>query len=876
MKYLQKLFVHSMRELYSDIVKVELDTLNSYHISLKNDEMQEKKLPFKWEEVWQILNDSICPEDRESVIERWKSCVHKDAKDGDSFIITYRVSEQYRKNGSILRTIHVTIVEEDGHKVAWIFSKIGENAAVASENHVNLKVRTEVDDLTKLNNRIKLDSMIAKEYVDMESCGVLFFDLNNLKTINQTLGRAAGDQIVRRAAESIQNLQNENVQAYRYTGDKLLLIAKSCTKEELRNLIECWVNQWTELSEKEELSCSIAIGAAWDSAPVAILELISKANAEMHRNKELMKAGVPLEYYVRGEIPCSYGLRSRKQFFDMVDFRLQSEPGEYCLVAIDVEHFKLFNKWYGRKAGDEFLEAFAAELKKYEETYDGIASYFGGDNFTILLPAKAQLLEKLEKDLIEIALRVGNSLGFLPGLGVYHIDDREQKAIEMYDYAVEALAYVKGDFEKRTCFYDKNMTQKAEEELRILSEARDALKEGQFVIYFQPKCRIESKKIVGAEGLIRWKHPVKGLVPPGLFIPILEKNGFISDVDRYVWELACKQIREWIDAGIQPVPISINVSRIDILSIDVVKTINDLVEKYHIDKNYLRVEITEGAYVENSNRVADAVQQMREKGYALLMDDFGSGYSSLNMLKQIEVDVIKMDMKFLDIDKEDMKKGLSILKSVISMSNEIDIPLIAEGVETEDQANFLGDMGVHFAQGYLYYRPMPAEEFTKLISVDSNVDRRGVFSRVMDAQHWEETVEKVLADRINRYNKVNIRKTRGGFISYKAGGNQELIGISRSIIAMYECSTEEEFREYVGNSFLGMVHPDDRYRIEGEINEQIPHTEWKMDYIEYRIVTKKGNIRYINDYGHMEENPETKEQVFYVLLLDVTDRLEKI
>ena len=630
------------------------------------------------------------------------------------------------------------------------------------------------------------------------------------------------------------------------------------------------------MSEKEELGKSISLGTAWDRAPVAVLELISKANAEMHRNKELMKAGVPLEYYIYGEIPCSYGLRSRKQFFYMVDFQLQSQPGEYYLIAIDIEHFKLFNKWYGRKAGDEFLEAFAVELKKYEATYHGIASYFGGDNFAILLPAKTQLLEKLEKDLSQIALAVGDSVGFLPGIGVYYIEEKAQKAIEMYDYAVEALAYVKGDFEKRTCFYNKNMTNKAEEELRILSEARDALQEGQFVVYFQPKCRIRSKKIVGAEALIRWKHPVQGLIPPGLFIPILERNGFISDVDRYVWELVCKQMREWMDAGIEPVPISINVSRIDILSMDVVKIINDLVEKYNINKNYLKIEITESAYVENSNKVVDAVQKMREKGYALLMDDFGSGYSSLNMLKQIEVDVIKMDMKFLDIDKQDMKKGLSILKSVISMSNEIDIPLIAEGVETEDQANFLGDMGVRFAQGYLFHRPMPTEEFTKLIEVDSNVDRRGVFSRMIDVQHLEETIERVLADRNNRYNKVDIRKTRGGFISYKAGGNQELIGVSKSIVAMYECETEEEFREYVGNSFIGMVHPDDRYRIDGEINEQIPHTEWKMDYIEYRIMTKGGRVRYINDYGHLEEDPVTKEPVFYVLLLDVTDRLEKI
>ena len=317
MKYLQKLFIHSMRELYTDILKIELDTLDAYHILLDNDEMQEKKLPFEWKEIQRILIDSICPEDQENVIEKWKNCINEDAKDGDYFIITYRTSEQYRKNGSMLRTIHVTVVEEDGHKVAWIFSKSGEDGTATSDNHVNLKVRTEVDDLTGLNNRIRLDAMVRENYVDMKSCGVLFWNLNDLKAINQEFGRAEGDKAVRRAADSIRDLQSENVQAYRYTGDKFLLIAKDCTKEELRNLINCWVKKWTGLSEKEELDCAISLGTAWDSAPVAVLELISKANAEMHRNKELMKMGVPLEYYIRGEIPCSYGLRSRKQFFDV-------------------------------------------------------------------------------------------------------------------------------------------------------------------------------------------------------------------------------------------------------------------------------------------------------------------------------------------------------------------------------------------------------------------------------------------------------------------------------------------------------------------------------------------------------------------------------
>ena len=256
-----------------------------------------------------------------------------------------------------------------------------------------------------------------------------------------------------------------------------------------------------------------------------------------------------------------------------------------------------------------------------------------------------------------------------------------------------------------------------------------------------------------------------------------------------------------------------------------------------------------------------------------MMDDFGSGYSSLNMLKQIVVDTIKVDMKFLDIDRENMKKGLGILKFVVNMSNEIDVSIIVEGVETEEQSEFLGKMGVRFAQGYLFYRPMPVEDFTKLISVEENVDRQGIYRLKLDRRHMDEMLEGTLSERENRYNQIAIEKVRGGFFSYKAEGNQELIMVSQSVVAMYGCETEEEFREYVGNSFIGMVHVEDRYRVQQEIDKQILDTEWKMDYIEYRIITKDGQIRYISDYGHLEKNQDTGETYFYVFVLDVTDKI---
>lgn len=743
-----------------------------------------------------------------------------------------------------------------------------------SDSLQNNKEEAKTDALTGLYHRSKLDEMFETEYKTLSFCGVLVLDMNDLHKLNEEYGVEAGDEALCMVAESIRKLQNDKVMSYRYSGDKLLVVASEYSKDEIRRLLDRWLQLWNEIKSKSRVELSVAVGVAWDSAPVSVEELVAKADVEMYRNKELMKSGVPLEFYIQGEISCSYGLFCRKQFFDMIDYRCKGQMGEYCLLASDIEHFKIFNKWYGRKAGDEFLKEFAGVLKNYEKNYQGIAAYLGGDNFAILMPDNENVIHLMIDDLCKITKKYGSAIGFLPVFGAYRIKDENLSAVEMYDRAIEALTHISGNLVQRICYYDKEMSNREEDELHILTEVRDAIKDGQFTIYLQPKCQIKNRKIVGAEALVRWIHPVKGMISPGVFIPVLEKNGFISVLDLYVWELACKLVREWIDEGIEPVPISINISRMDIMSVNVVEILNGLMEKYHIDRSYIKIEITESAYVENDQKIVETVRELKRVGFNLMMDDFGSGYSSLNMLKQILVDTIKVDMKFLDIDYQNMKKGLGILKFVVNMSNEIDVSIVVEGVETEEQSDFLGKMGVRFAQGYLFYRPMPIEEFTKLISVEENVDRHGIYRMKLDGQHMEEMLEDMLSARESRYSQIEIEKIRGGFFSYKSEGNQELIMVSQSVVAMYGCETEEEFREYVGNSFIGMVHPEDRYRIQEEINEQIQDTEWKMDYIEYRIITKDGQIRYISDYGHSEEDPDTGETYFYVFLLDVTDKIK--
>lgn len=742
------------------------------------------------------------------------------------------------------------------------------------DNGINKVEQWDIDPLTGLYHRNKLDEMFETEYKNLSYCGVMVLDINDLHKVNEERGTEAGDEALCTVAESVKELQNEQIVCYRYSGDKLLVIMAECFKDELRELSYRWMASWNAKKNQSKMDVSVAVGMAWDSAPVTVEELVAKADVEMYRNKELMKAGVPLEFYIQGDISCSYGLFSRKQFFNMINYRCKESEGGYCLLASDIEHFKIFNKWYGRKAGDEFLKEFAAVLKRYEREYNVIAAYLGGDNFAILTPDDENIINLMVEDLCGVTKRYGNAIGFLPDFGAYRIKGENLRAVEMYDRAVEALTYISSDLEKRICYYEKEISNKEEDELHILTEVRNAIEDQQFTIYLQPKCQIKDKKIVGAEALVRWFHPVKGMVSPAEFIPILEKTGFISMLDVYVWELVCKQIRKWLDAGIEPVPVSINISRMDIMSVNVVQILSDFMNKYKIDREYLKIEITESAYVESDEKIVETVRELKNVGFNLMMDDFGSGYSSLNMLKQILVDTIKVDMKFLDIDSQNMKKGLGILKFVVNLSNEIDVSIIVEGVETEEQSEFLGKMGVRFAQGFLFYRPMPIEEFTKLISVEENVDRQGIYQMKLDGSNMDEMLEDILSARESRYNQIEIDKVRGGFFSYKADGKQEIIMVSQSVIAMFGCETEAEFREYVENSFIGMVHPEDRERVQQEITKQISGSEWKMDYIEYRIVTKDGQIRYMSDYGHLEKDSNTGEEYFYVFLLDVTDKIK--
>ena len=417
---------------------------------------------------------------------------------------------------------------------------------------------------------------------------------------------------------------------------------------------------------------------------------------------------------------------------------------DYAIVCVDVEKFKVINDVLGVRTGDKLLRNIADELRRMSMSGDTAAGRIGSDIFAVCMPdsdnSVSDTVNRL-KGLSSFGIPFSVKLCF----GVYRIIDRTVPVNLMCDRAVIALNSIKGSIIAKAAFYDENMRDKLLREQEIISEMHAALDDGQFVIYYQPQYNYVHGRMIGAEALVRWQHPKRGLIMPSEFIPVFEKNGFITRLDEYVWEGACRKIREWIDSCIDLVPISVNISRIDFYNPGLCGTLMGLVHKYSVPIDMFKLEITETAYTDNPSQLISVVERLRSLGFTVEMDDFGSGYSSLNTLKDVPVDVLKIDMRFLTGQSE---RGGSILNSVVRMAKQLRLDIIAEGVETAVQAEFLKSIGCPQIQGYLYSKPVSDEEFEKLLmqsDTGGNESADNLCGRYISSSFWNpNTVDSLI------------------------------------------------------------------------------------------------------------------------------------
>lgn len=297
--------------------------------------------------------------------------------------------------------------------------------------------------------------------------------------------------------------------------------------------------------------------------------------------------------------------------------------------------------------------------------------------------------------------------------GVYPIIDSSVSVEQMCDRALLAIRSIKGRYGTHFAVYDDKLRSILLREQEITDNMEKALAEKQFVVYLQPKFRVEDNGLAGAEALVRWNHPNRGFMPPSEFIPLFEKNGFITQLDRFVWDKSCEILKEWKDKGISDIPLSVNVSRADVYQVDLADILVSIIRKYGLDQQSLHLEITESAYTENPDQVIEMVRHLRELGFIIEMDDFGSGYSSLNMLNQMPLDILKLDMQF--IQNETAKPvGQGILCFIMDLAKYMDLSVVAEGVETLEQFERIREVKCNYVQGYYFGRPMPKQEFEAL------------------------------------------------------------------------------------------------------------------------------------------------------------------
>lgn len=434
------------------------------------------------------------------------------------------------------------------------------------------------------------------------------------------------------------------------------------------------------------------------------------------------------------------GLQYPHAFMDEARRFIQTaEPDAYCVVAIDMVYFRMFNKIHGRNVGDKLLRYIADCLETTRKQNGGVTGYFEGDNFCIVMPWKMELVEQLMDDIRAGIEVLGGMAGVVPQFGISPVDDLELPPELYYDRATLALSQATG--RRQIVLYDPEMEERLESDMRMLAEINEGMNRDEFTFFLQPQCDISSGKVVGAESLVRWQHGEKGLIPPGKFIPLLERSGMIYLLDQRIWEKVCQWLRTWLDRGGHPIPISINISRIDVVSMDVPAFLSKLLKKYDLPAKYIKAEITESACTEEGSVVNRTVDRLREAGFLVMMDDFGSGYSSLNMLKSIAVDVLKIDMQFLDMEEMEEHKGVSILESIVNMARQMGLPIIVEGVETLKQENLLRSMGCRYTQGYYYCKPLPLTQFEEMLSDERRLDFSGLQIKQAESFHVRELLD---------------------------------------------------------------------------------------------------------------------------------------
>ena len=464
------------------------------------------------------------------------------------------------------------------------------------------------------------------------------------------------------------------------------------------------------------------------------------------------------------------GLLSKEYFCQQAEKILRSNPDKtYDIICSDVENFKLINDAFGMQGGNKVLKTMGGICQKSTDTLGGICSRFHADQFVSMIEHTEGYSDELYEALTAETREKCGISNIVIKWGIYQTGDRKISVEQMYDWALQGARSIKGQYGRYYAFYDDKLRSEMLRDQAILDCMEEALEQGQFQVKLQPKYKAAGGLFTDAEALVRWCHPEWGMQSPAVFIPLFERNGFITKLDQYVWEKVCQLMQQWDKEGLEPVNISINVSRADVYNVNLVDTLLDLVKRYNIAPKRLHLEITESVYTESPEDIIQNVTRLREKGFVVEMDDFGSGYSSLNMLNRMPMDILKLDMQFIRTEME-MPESRRTLRYIIGLAHWLNLSVVAEGVETKEQLEHLRNLGCDYIQGYYLAKPMDPADFEELFRqqipeqekkdqtfqlIGEKKEKKGILLLVDNREEKRQQLEKLFEDSYELVTAVN-------------------------------------------------------------------------------------------------------------------------
>lgn len=613
-----------------------------------------------------------------------------------------------------------------------------------------LRIKSTTDDMTGLANRF---AMNQRGYEMFDACikngeffSVGMLDIDYFKSYNDNYGHKAGDDCIVKVAEVLKRIQDEGqIFAVRYGGDEFIILTQGLDRDgvyKIADEIRTGVNEAAIPHGYSEIASHITVSqghyVAVPKSGHTLLDYLTAADNVMYKVKSGSKNGYRVEQAqgdANGDKPTraleddvakavewsSYHdyltqLYNREGFYKEVRRVLDENPDkDYYIVRSNIRNFKLANQLFGYDKGNEILVD-TAEMLRSKRIKNDAAGRIHGDHFVLLINKddydEANIIEAFN----EQSNKIENSEYILQYyLGAYEIIDKDLDVSIMCDRANLATKAAQEDSETGISYYESSMIDNIMKESFIIAEFERALETGQFKVFLQPIFDASSK-LVGSEALVRWYNTERGeFIGPVDFIPTLEKAGLIYKLDLYVWEKVAQMLENRKGGSMEDQFISVNVSPMDIIYVDIPKTFSELVDRYNIDPGKFNIEFTETTLISDVERYNAIIAALHEKGFNVEIDDFGTGYSSLNMLRTINADILKIDKAFLD-ELESVEKSKSILASIIGMVKNLNMMVVAEGVETKAQLDYLQGVGCDMFQGYYYSKPIPTEEFNKTYS----------------------------------------------------------------------------------------------------------------------------------------------------------------